>query len=202
MHSDDLHNDEYCKLLQNYIYKLSKGMLCADGCGALQCRLYDRPPEVFTLQLAWQTNSARKPDIKAAMLGLREVRLCSAHAISHGDACSSNLKAAFQNLLYKVTASAAIYSLKPVNLQELDISDMHAQLHPGKHVCHLHNMVCYNAQHYMAFISMPDGTWHAFDDARITHIGLWPDVVRKCTDGRIQASVMFYHKPWSAYHVI
>ena len=52
-------------------------MLCADGCGALntlQRRLYACPPEVCTLQLAWQTNSAAKHDIKAAMLGLREVR--------------------------------------------------------------------------------------------------------------------------------
>lgn len=59
------------------MYKLSKGMLYADGCGAqntLQRRLYDCPPEVFTLQLAWQTNSAAKHDIKAAMMGLREVR--------------------------------------------------------------------------------------------------------------------------------
>lgn len=71
---------------------------------------------------------------------------------------------------------------------------MYEQLHPGRHVYYLHSMVCYYGQHYMAFNLMPDRTWHTFDDARITHIGLWPDVVRKCTEGRIQASIMFYSK--------
>ena len=40
----------------------------------LQRKLYACQPQVFTLQVAWQTNSATKHDIKAVMLGLRQVR--------------------------------------------------------------------------------------------------------------------------------
>ena len=82
-------------------------------------------------------------------------------------------------------------------MQELDIADMYGGLQTGKHVYYLRSMVCYYGQHYMAFVLMPDSTWHVFDDARIRQIGLWPDVIRKCTSGRIQASVMFYQKLWS-----
>lgn len=48
------------------------------GCGAqsiLQRKLHACPPQVFTLQLARQTESAIKHDIKAVALGLREVSL-------------------------------------------------------------------------------------------------------------------------------
>ena len=75
---------------------------------------------------------------------------------------------------------------------------MYLQLPPCRHVYYLRSMVCYYASHYMAFILMPDHMWHAFDDARIKQIGLWPDVIRKGTEGRIQASMMFYQEPWSA----
>ena len=41
----------------------------------LHC-LVSQPPKVFTMQLAWQTDNESKQDIKAAMMGLREVQ-CS-----------------------------------------------------------------------------------------------------------------------------
>ncbi|KAA6426044.1 MAG: hypothetical protein FRX49_03896 [Trebouxia sp. A1-2] len=46
------------------------------GCGVRNRVLHSlvsQPPEVFTMQLAWQTDNESKQDIKAAMLGLREV---------------------------------------------------------------------------------------------------------------------------------
>ena len=76
----------------------------------------------------------------------------------------------------------------------LDIADMYENLHPGGNVYRLGSIVCYYGQHYMAFVLMADRIWHVFDDTRITAVGLWPDVIKKCTLGRIQASVMFYQK--------
>lgn len=55
---------------------IPEAVLHAGGCGVLnttQHRLYSQPPAVFTMQIAWQTASATAHDIKAAMLGLREV---------------------------------------------------------------------------------------------------------------------------------
>ncbi|DBA77474.1 TPA: hypothetical protein ACH3X1_009298 [Trebouxia sp. C0004] len=46
------------------------------GCGFKNCVLHSlvsQPPKVFTMQLAWQTDNESKQDIKAAMMGLREV---------------------------------------------------------------------------------------------------------------------------------
>ena len=54
----------------------NSNLLCAGGCGAqnlVQHRLFAETPEVFTMQLAWQTASASRSEIKAALLGLREV---------------------------------------------------------------------------------------------------------------------------------
>ena len=51
----------------------------AGGCGVrnrVQHCLVSQPPKVFTMQLAWQTDNESKQDIKAAMLGIREVQ-CS-----------------------------------------------------------------------------------------------------------------------------
>ncbi len=42
----------------------------------MQHCLVSHPPNVFTMQLAWQTDNESKQDIKAAMMGLREVQ-CS-----------------------------------------------------------------------------------------------------------------------------
>lgn len=79
-------------------------------------------------------------------------------------------------------------------MQGLDIADIYENSPLGRDVYQLRSMVCYYGQHYMAFVLMADSTWHMFNDTRITAIGLWHDVIKKCTLGRIQASVLFYQK--------
>ena len=85
-------------------------------------------------------------------------------------------------------------------MQELDLADLYAELQPSGHETqyHISSMVCYYGQHYMAFVLMPNGTWHILDDAKVSLVGLWPDIVEKCVLGRIQPSVLFYEKLWSA----
>ena len=83
-------------------------------------------------------------------------------------------------------------------MQDLDLADLYAELQPRKHGYHISTMVCYYGQHYMAFVLTPDSMWHMFDDAKVTLVGPWPDVVEKCVLGRIQPSVLFYEKLWSA----
>ena len=39
----------------------------------MQHLLVSQPPKVFTVQMAWQTDSQSKQDVKAAMMGLRQV---------------------------------------------------------------------------------------------------------------------------------
>ena len=57
----------------------------------------------------------------------------------------------------------------------------------------LRSMVCYYGQHYQALVLVPEaGGWLMFDDARVTRVGTWDDVRRKCEAGRIQPSVLFY----------
>ena len=36
--------------------------------------------------------------------------------------------------------------------------------------------------------------WVMFDDAHVAHVGDWPEVIRKCTAGRIQPLVLFYQR--------
>ncbi|PRW56655.1 ankyrin repeat [Chlorella sorokiniana] len=53
----------------------------------------------------------------------------------------------------------------------------------------LRSMVCYYGQHYQALVLVPEaGGWLMFDDARVTRVGSWADVRRKCEAGRIQPS--------------
>ena len=57
----------------------TQGVCCVGGCGAgniVRQRLLGVPPQVFTMQLAWQSASASQADIQAVMLGLRKVRGC------------------------------------------------------------------------------------------------------------------------------
>ena len=54
-------------------------------------------------------------------------------------------------------------------------------------------MVCYYGQHYQALVLVPEaGGWLTFDDTRVSLVGTWADVRRKCEAGRIQPSVLFY----------
>ena len=57
----------------------------------------------------------------------------------------------------------------------------------------LRSMVCYYGQHYQALVLVPEaGGWLMFDDTRVSRVGSWADVRRKCEAGRIQPSVLFY----------
>ncbi|KXZ55989.1 hypothetical protein GPECTOR_2g1541 [Gonium pectorale] len=64
----------------------------------------------------------------------------------------------------------------------------------------LHGMFCYYGQHYFAFINRgpvePDSAqeWVMFDDATVSAVGGWAEVVAKCRAGRIQPSVLFYQQ--------
>lgn len=69
-------------------------------------------------------------------------------------------------------------------MQKLDLADVYVNVPRGRYMYHLRSMVGYYGQHYMAFALMTDGAWHLCDDARITQIGQWPDVVKKCTLGQ------------------
>jgi len=57
----------------------------------------------------------------------------------------------------------------------------------------LQSMVAYYGQHYMALVYNHEvSAWLLFDDASISQVGQWADVVKKCQAGRIQPSVLFY----------
>ncbi len=76
---------------------------------------------------------------------------------------------------------------------QVDMAAMYRGAQPGQHVYRLRSMVCYYGAHYQAFVLVPDlGRWLMFDDTRISNIGTWGDVKRKCEVGRIQPSLLFY----------
>lgn len=79
-----------------------------------------------------------------------------------------------------------------VELQGLDIADMADEVQPGHYKYRLYSMVCYYGHHYVAFILLPDGIWHIFDDHNSSRVGHWKQVINKCADGRFQASLLFY----------
>eukprot|EP00887_Chlorella_sp_A99_P005120 scaffold25.g5120.t1 len=77
--------------------------------------------------------------------------------------------------------------------EALDVGELYRGVEPGAHTYRLRAMACYYGAHYMAFVFAPDlGQWLLFDDAAVSRIGAWPDVVRKCEAGRIQPCVLFY----------
>ena len=73
----------------------------------------------------------------------------------------------------------------------LDLRDVYGpqQLVAGRYS--LRSMFCYYEQHYVAFIYKL-GKFVMFDDARITAVGYWHDVVAKCRAGCFQLAVLFY----------
>ena len=76
---------------------------------------------------------------------------------------------------------------------QVDVGDVYCGRRPGQDVYRLRSMVCYYGAHYFAFVLVPDlGRWLIFDDTRVSNIGGWGDVRRKCELGRIQPSVLFY----------
>ncbi len=70
---------------------------------------------------------------------------------------------------------------------------MYSGLAPGRHAYRLRSIVCYYGAHYFAFVLLPElQAWVMIDDARVTRVGTWADVKRKCELGRIQPSVLFF----------
>ena len=75
----------------------------------------------------------------------------------------------------------------------MDLGHIYHALDAGKHVYGLRSMVGYYGAHYFAFVLVPDlGRWLMFDDSRVSSIGAWADVRRKCELGHIQPSVLFF----------
>lgn len=85
--------------------------------------------------------------------------------------------------------------VSPVSFSSLQV-DLHAVYRgpvPGQYVYRLRSMVCYYGAHYFAFVLLPDtDRWVMFDDTRVSGLGTWGEVRRKCEAGRIQPSVLFY----------
>ncbi len=76
---------------------------------------------------------------------------------------------------------------------QVDLGHIYHALEEGQHVYCLRSLVCYYGAHYFAFVLVPDlGRWIMFDDTRVSKIGSWADVRRKCELGHIQPSVLFY----------
>lgn len=78
---------------------------------------------------------------------------------------------------------------------QLELNEMYSNL-PGKTklTYRLHSMFCYYGQHYHAFIHKGEQEWVMFDDAQVSNVGSWKDVITKCTRGRIQPLVLFYKR--------
>ena len=75
----------------------------------------------------------------------------------------------------------------------MDLGEGYQGVDRGVHRYALRSMVCYYGQHYQALVLVPEaGGWLMFDDTRVTRVGSWADVRRKCEAGRIQPSVLFY----------
>lgn len=57
----------------------------------------------------------------------------------------------------------------------------------------LASLVCYYGQHYQAIVYRPElSAYLLFDDASVSKVGSWQQVIAKCQAGRIQPSVLFY----------
>ena len=76
---------------------------------------------------------------------------------------------------------------------QVNLADFYEGVPPGTPHYALHSMVCYYGAHYSAFVWAADcRAWLLFDDVRVSRVGSWTDVRRKCEAGRIQPSVLFY----------
>jgi hypothetical protein len=54
-------------------------------------------------------------------------------------------------------------------------------------------MVCYYGRHYSAFVYLPEmARWVMFDDSSASSAGTWADVRKRCEDGHVQPSVLFF----------
>ena len=67
----------------------------------------------------------------------------------------------------------------------------------SQHRYRLRSMVCYYGSHYSALVLLPalgGERWVLFDDARVSTVGSWADVLQKCEVGRIQPALLFFHR--------
>ena len=77
----------------------------------------------------------------------------------------------------------------------MDLGEAYCAHEAGQDVYRLRSLVCYYGAHYQAFVLVPDlGRWLMFDDTRVSNVGSWADVCRKCELGRVQPSVLFYER--------
>ena len=84
-------------------------------------------------------------------------------------------------------------SIAPPVCLQVDLGEVYQGADRGAHRYRLCSMVCYYGQHYQALVLAPQaGGWLMFDDTRVSRVGGWADVRRKCEAGRIQPSVLFY----------
>ena len=62
----------------------------------------------------------------------------------------------------------------------------------------LRSMACYYGRHYFACVLLPGAKqqprWVLVDDARLSVVGSWAEMLRKCEEGRIQPSVLLYSR--------
>ena len=90
-------------------------------------------------------------------------------------------------------------TLPQVDLRELYSGQDQEAAVVANALYHLRSMVCYFGQHYLACVWADDlSAWLIFDDARVTRVGAWADVRRKCEAGHIQPSVLFYEAQTAA----
>ncbi len=86
---------------------------------------------------------------------------------------------------------------------QVDLGEVYHAHEAGQDVYRLRSMVCYYGAHYQAFVLLPElHRWLMLDDTRVSNIGTWADVQRKCELGRIQPSLLFYEssRPWERRH--
>lgn len=85
---------------------------------------------------------------------------------------------------------------------QVDLHTMYRGASPVEYVYRLRSAACYYGAHYVAFVLLPElGRWVLFDDTRVSTVGTWEDVRRKCEAGRVQPSVRFYEALDRQQHV-
>ncbi|KAK9808861.1 hypothetical protein WJX72_005355 [[Myrmecia] bisecta] len=122
------------------------------GCGTLHPVIHTllNSPDVFTIQLAWESAHESALNISTSMAAVQEV---------------------------------------------LDI----AAVYPGQqlepHTYRLSSLACFYGAHYVAFVRGGGGggaPWLMCDDASISVVGGWAQVLQRCGLGHIQPAVLFY----------
>eukprot|EP00887_Chlorella_sp_A99_P005108 scaffold25.g5108.t1 len=140
------------------------------GCGRRAPVGHDllRAPGVFTLQLAWESCREDPRDIRATMQQVHaEVR--------DGGRAGRGREAGRMGAV------------------RIDMREVYGG-EAARHRYRLRCMACYYGSHYSAFVlvqvSGAGQRWVLFDDASVSLVGGWQDVIVKCEAGRIQPSAV------------